>query len=73
MLSPGLPFGWLWVWNLVSAGSWRFGEEAAVQKYSAPLSLHPSRRGFSCPSGDRNRLRRFEPSLSKTDPSPPAP
>lgn len=36
MLSPGLPFGWLWVWNLVSAGSWRFGEEAAVQKYSAP-------------------------------------
>lgn len=65
MLSLGLPFGWLWFWNLVSAGSWSFGEEKGVQKYSATLSLRPSHHGFSHPSRDRNRSWRSESSLSK--------
>lgn len=65
-LSLGLPFGWLWFWNLVSARSWRFGEEEAVQKHSATPSLHPLHHRFSHPFGDRNRLWRSEPSLSKT-------
>lgn len=66
ILSLGLPFGCLWFWKLVSARRWRFGEEAALQKYSATLSLHPSCRGFSRPFGDRNRSWRSELSLSKT-------
>lgn len=41
---PWFAFGWLWFWNLVSAGSRRFGQEEAV--FQPPCVSIPRTVGF---------------------------